>query len=518
MADHPDLAVPDGGDSSLATQLGPFGGTLLPMLFGSIHDGVVTCDEQGNISFVNKAAERLLGLQKGTGKGLGIADIYVTLYESARLPCENACIKVLKSHRAMQNKRLLICIGCDGRERLVFESAAPLFDASRKFCGAILIIREMTDIIDEIRVPHKMESFKTLAAGMANDFNNLLTVITNSLFMARLDLKPDSEKYQILLNAEKAAVQTATLTNQLLSLSGGGRPIMTDVDIKKIITDAAGFAVTDNSIEYRIECDDDLALVSADRGMIDQAVGHVLKNAVQALPDGGEILVRARNTAVDSSMPLPLVDGEYVCVSIRDNGKGIPQENRAKVFDPFFTTRADGHGLGLPLAYAAVRQHGGHLTVESESNGTVVSIYLPSLKRKGADTPQKGSGKGRVLFMDDEELVRRSARRILEYIGFEVHCVDNGDAALAAYAKAMNDGKPFDIVLLDLIVDGGRGGRETVKDILALDRHACVLLSTGFVSDPIVSEYKKHGFAGVITKPYNIAELNATLFLLSRKK
>jgi nitrogen-specific signal transduction histidine kinase/CheY-like chemotaxis protein len=425
---------------------------------------------------------------------------------------------VLKTHRALQNKRLLICIASDGKERLVFESVAPLFDEAHVFHGVILTIRDVTDVVDEIRVPHTMESFKTLAGGMANDFNNLLTVITNSLFMARLDLEATGEKYQLLLNAEKAAVQANVLTNQLLSLAGGGRPVLTEVDIRKIITDAAGFAVTDAAIEYHIRCDADLALVSADRGMIDQAFGHVLKNAVQALPDGGEITVSARNITVDSSMPLPLVDGEYVCVSIWDSGKGIPHENRARVFDPFFTTRSDGHGLGLSLAYAAVRQHGGHITVDSDTNGTTVSIYLPRLNRPGAEKPKKGSGKGRVLFMDDEDLVRRSAQRILEYLGFDVYVVNNGDDAVDAYRKSLDAQQPFDIALLDLIVDNGRGGKDVVDEILALDRDACVVISTGYVSDPVVSEFRKHGFKGAITKPYDIAEMNAMLSQLSRKK
>jgi len=149
--------------------------------------------------------------------------------------------------------------------------------------------------------------------------------------------------------------------------------------------------------------------VSGDRGMLDMAIGNVLKNAVQALPEGGEIQVRAGNVQVDSNMPLPLVDGEYVRVSISDSGKGIPLENKAKVFDPFFTTRPDGRGLGLSLAYSAVRQHGGHVSVESGASGTTVSIYLPSLMRASAEEPKKGSGKGRILFMDDEDFLRHSA-------------------------------------------------------------------------------------------------------------
>jgi two-component system cell cycle sensor histidine kinase/response regulator CckA len=514
MATPSDLQASSAVEGSLAN----LPDSLVTMVLGALVEGVVLCDETGIVSYVNRTAEKLLGLPKGSGKGLKISDIYVTLYEVGRLPCENACLKVLKTHRPLQNKRLLICIACDGGENMVFESAAPLFDASRRFRGVILVIHDVTDMIDEVRLPHKMESFKTLAGCMANDFNNLLTVITNSLFMARLDLKPESEKHQILMNAEHAAVQANTLTNQLLSLAGTGRPVMTEVDIKKIICDAAGFAIADNAIEYTIDCVEDLALVSADRGMIDQAVGHVLKNAVQALPDGGEIKVRASNVDVDSSMPLPLADGEYVRVSIWDSGKGIPHENKSRVFDPFFTTRTDGRGLGLPLAYAAVRQHGGHITVDSETAGTTVSIYLPSLKRTGADKPKQGSGKGRVLFMDDEELVQRSAERILQYIGFDVQIARNGEAALEAYRKSLEANQPFDIVMLDLIVDQGKGGKDIVADILALDKDACIIISTGYVSDPVVSDFGKYGFKGVITKPYNIAEMNAMLSTMGRKK
>jgi CheY-like chemotaxis protein len=228
--------------------------------------------------------------------------------------------------------------------------------------------------------------------------------------------------------------------------------------------------------------------------------------------------VHASNIDVDSSMPLPLIDGEYVCVSIWDSGKGISHENKARVFDPFFTTRSDGRGLGLSLAYAAVRQHGGHIKVDSETNGTTVSIYLPRLKRTGAETPKKGSGRGRVLFMDDEDLVRRSAERILNYLGFDVLVVKNGDNAVDAYKKALDAGQPFDIVLLDFIVSQGRGGKDIVKDILDLDSDACVAISTGYVSDPIVVDYRKYGFKAAITKPYDIAELNAMLSQLTRKK
>jgi len=154
-------------------------------------------------------------------------------YESGRIPCENIFARIAKNHRPVQNKRLLICAAANGSERLILESAAPLFGDSNVFCGAILILRDFTETMDEIRVTDKMESFKTLAGGLANDFNNLLTVITNSLFMARLDLRPDSDKYRLLINAEQAAFQATTLTSQLLSIAGGGRPVLTEVDIRQ---------------------------------------------------------------------------------------------------------------------------------------------------------------------------------------------------------------------------------------------------------------------------------------------
>ncbi len=490
---------------------------LMEMLFGLQADGVILCDSTGRITFLNKSARALIGLSGEAGARIDIMQAYKTFYESGRIPCENIFARIAKNHRPVQNKRLLICAAANGSERLILESAAPLFGDSNVFCGAILILRDFTETMDEIRVTDKMESFKTLAGGLANDFNNLLTVITNSLFMARLDLRPDSDKYRLLINAEQAAFQATTLTSQLLSIAGGGRPVLTEVDIRQIVSSLAGFVITNEAINYDIKYDDDLALVSGDRGMLDMAIGNVLKNAVQALPEGGEIQVRAGNVQVDSNMPLPLVDGEYVRVSISDSGKGIPLENKAKVFDPFFTTRPDGRGLGLSLAYSAVRQHGGHVSVESGASGTTVSIYLPSLMRASAEEPKKGSGKGRILFMDDEDFLRHSANRILAYLGFEVITAADGDEAVRLYKDADVAGNPFDIVILDLMVEQGRGGKEVVGDILACNPGARVVISSGFVSDPVVTKYADYGFCGAITKPYNIAEMNVTLSKLTTK-
>jgi signal transduction histidine kinase/CheY-like chemotaxis protein len=425
---------------------------------------------------------------------------------------------VLDTRLPMQNKRLLLCQAHDGKERLVLESAAPLLDNASQFCGAILILRDISDTIDQMRVADKMESFKTLAGGLANDFNNLLTVITNSLFMARLDLKTDSDKYRILTGAEQAAFQATILTNQLLSIARDGRPVLTDIDLRQVISSLAGFVVNNDAVDYDISFADELAMVSADRGMIDQAIGHVLKNAVQAIPDGGEIKVRAENVTVGPGMALPLSVGEYVRVSISDSGKGIPRENKAKVFDPFFTTKPDGHGLGLSLAYSAIRQHSGHVSVESGANGTTVSLYLPAIKRTGSEKPVKGSGRGRILFMDDEELLRKSAERILSYLGYEVETASNGNEAVAAYSKAMAAGTGYDLVILDLMVDGGRGGKDIIGELIAADPDARVVISSGYVNDPVVTDFEQYGFCGAITKPYNISEMSATLAQLMEKK
>jgi two-component system cell cycle sensor histidine kinase/response regulator CckA len=491
---------------------------LAATLFGLQTDGVIITDTNGKITYCNHAAETLLGLARGTGAGLDITQSYITLFEQGRMPCENACVKVLVSRQAVQNKRLLICFSGSGSERLVLESAAPLFDGSDQFCGTILVVRDFTDMIDQIRVSDKMESFKTLSGGLANDFNNLLTVITNSLFLARLDLKSDCDKSRILLHAEQAAFQATMLTKQLLSIAGGGQPVLTEVDLKQLISSLAGFVVDNDRIEYDIKCDDDLVNVSADRGMIDQAIGNVLKNAVQAMPDGGELHVRAVNVTVDASLPLPLTEGDYVCVTISDSGAGIPQEHKTKVFDPFFTTRPDGHGLGLSFTYSVIRQHGGHVTVDSGKSGTTVSIYLPRLKSRGAPKPEKGMGSGRILFMDDDKLLRHSAGRILSYLGFEVTFACTGDEAVAAYQNSLDTAKTFDIVILDLLVEGGKGGNDAVGEILAIDPGACVVISSGYVSDPVVVDFAKYGFSGAITKPYNISEMSQTLLQLTQRK
>jgi nitrogen-specific signal transduction histidine kinase/ActR/RegA family two-component response regulator len=515
------MCIPSNDNGSGPSNSGNgFTKSLLNGLFGPLLDGVIVCDVKGTITFVNQTAERLLGLplNHGAEESKNIVQSYVTLFESTRTHGENPCIKVLTTKRPLQNKRLLICIGHNNREHLVLESASPLFNDANECCGAILFLKDFTSMADEIRVPHKMESFKTLAGGMANDFNNLLTVINNTLFMARHNEKPGSELFHMLTNAEKASFQATMLTNQLLSIAGGGQPITTEVDLKQIIANITGFVVSNDAINYDIECDNDLSLISADRGMIDQAIGNVLENAVQAIPNGGEIRVRANNIAIDSNLPLPLAEGDYVCVSISDSGAGIPPENKAKVFDPFFTTKPGNLGLGLTLVYSTIRQHNGHVTVESNSAGTTVSMYFPSLKRALGGKPEKSTNKGRILFMDDETLLRHSAERIFTYLGYGTHTVNDGDEALAAYRGSLAQGKPFDIVILDLKVNQGRGGEAIIGELLALDNKAKVVISSGYISDPVVVNFEKYGFCGAIIKPYDITKLNATLSELVKKR
>jgi two-component system, cell cycle sensor histidine kinase and response regulator CckA len=321
----------------------------------------------------------------------------------------------------------------------------------------------------------------------------------------------------LLMDAEKTGFQANVLTNKLFSIAGGGSPVMTECDIKQIISNSAGFVISNDAIEYRIRYGNDLPLILADSGMIDSAFENILKNAVEALPDGGKIMVCADNVHIDSSMPLPLADGEYIRVSVSDTGAGIPLGNKAKVFDPFFTTRPNGQGLGLPLAYAAVRQHGGHITLDSDNSGTTVSMYLPCPGRTSTEKPEKGYGKGTILFMDDEELLRNSATNVLSFLGFNVKTVGNGDEAVIAFREALSSDKPFDIVVLDLIINNGRGGKEIIGEILSMDRNACVVISSGYVNDPVLRDFKKYGFSGAITKPYTIADLNATLSNLSRR-
>ena len=259
-----------------------------------------------------------------------------------------------------------------------------------------------------------------------------------------------------------------------------------------------------------------------DEGQIEQALNNLVLNAVQAMPEGGIVQIEATNTLINVSEELPLTSGKYIKVSIHDSGIGIKESYLPKIFDPYFTTKQKGSGLGLAVAYSILRKHGGHISVKSKlGQGTTFTLCLPASNKAplqeglpGEDLP---AGEGKILVMDDEEMVRTLVSKFLEHLGYEVEFAAEGVEAIERYQQALESGKPFDDVILDLTVPGGMGGKETIKGLLTMDPAVRAIVSSGYSNDPVMADFEKYGFAGVIPKPYRISSLSTILNAILKK-
>jgi PAS domain S-box-containing protein len=385
--------------------------------------------------------------------------------------------------------------------------------------GILWDITEQRLLEEERLKTQKLESVGTLAGGIAHDFNNLLQGIFGYISMAKLSLDQREKALAMLEQAEEVLHQSVNLTTQLLTFSKGGKPVKKVIRLKPVIESAVRLALSGSRVDYLIDIDERLSPVEADEGQIGQVIQNIVLNADQAMPEGGRVKITARNTqAPGPDVPPTLGQGSYVKVSIRDSGIGIPEKYLPKIFDPYFTTKEKGSGLGLATSYSIVRNHGGVIDVRSEvARGSTFTIYLPATamvaEQPAAARPaaMRPSRKGKVLVMDDEEVVRMVAGELIRELGHEAEFAEDGGAAVARYRTAMEAGNPFDVVILDLTIRGGMGGRETVQKLREIDPQVKAVVSSGYSDDDAVSEYRKYGFQAFLKKPYDIDKLRETL-------
>jgi two-component system, cell cycle sensor histidine kinase and response regulator CckA len=368
----------------------------------------------------------------------------------------------------------------------------------------------------QLRHVQKLESLGILAGGIAHDFNNILTAILGNITLARAGLSSGGEEHELLNEAEKAAIHARDLTKQLLTFSKGGRPVKGVISIEQVIRDSASFALRGS----RAKCEFDLASglwpVDADAGQLVQVFNNLLINAHQAMPGGGRVRVTAANRRVGPAEGLPLAPGNYIEASVQDQGSGILEENISRIFDPYFTTKETGSGLGLAVVFSIIKSHHGHITVQSKPGvGTIFSLLLPAASQlppaKTAAAPGARPGAGRILVMDDEEMLRIVAARMFKRMGYEAVCVSDGAAAVDQYQEAAAAGKPFDVVIMDLTIPGGMGGREAVQKLRAIDPNVRAIVSSGYSVDPVMADYKTYGFCAVMMKPYTLEMLETAL-------
>lgn len=405
-----------------------------------------------------------------------------------------------------------------GKEIWVLISARFLYDQGKPR-GAAVVVHEITEkkkMEEEIQKAKKLESLGILSGGIAHDFNNFLTAILGNLALAKLDTDPALEAYRLLEEAEKAAARAKDLTLQLLTFSKGGVPVKKLASLKEVIRESAEFVLRGSKAKPNFSFPEDLWSAEVDTGQISQVIQNLLINGDQAMPQGGTIEVMAENVSFQDGSKNPVAPGKYIKITVQDRGLGIPEEHLSRIFDPYFTTKQKGSGLGLATAYSIIKKHEGHVEVHSIlGEGTTFRIFLPASEKPAPPKMKKGknpmNGNGRVLVMDDEEMIRGMFDKLLSRMGYEVESAREGNEAVSLYQRARESGRTFDAVILDLTVPGGLGGKETLEQLRGLDPGVKAIVSSGYSNDPILSKYQDYGFMGVVAKPFDLSQLSSTL-------
>ncbi len=404
----------------------------------------------------------------------------------------------------------------------VLVSAAMTVSGERRDLIAMISdVTKQKELEAELARAHKLEALGVLAGGIAHDFNNILATILGSVTLAKRAARRDpqgaSRLKSLLESAQKATLRAKDLTGQLLTFSKGGDPVVKSTSLKEVLLEAAEFALIETTVEQSIEIADDLWPANVDTSQISQVFSNLIINANQAMPDGGTISIRAENL-VDESGDRPLLQHtRYVHVAVSDTGIGIEEEVLPRIFDPYFTTKPDGNGLGLATSFSIVRRHGGQITVRSQQGyGTTFDVYLPAAGHDAAPTratpwPVPQGGAGRILVMDDDAAVLQIATDMLEELGYEVTQTSTGEQAVTRYKERAGTDRPFDVVMMDLTVPGAMGGREAIEHLLAFDPTVTAIVLSGYNDDPVIADYQRFGFKGRMKKPFTLEEMDRVI-------
>ncbi len=493
---------------------------LNELILSTAGEGIYGLDLNGNTTFVNPAAAEMIGWKPEELLGLNQHNVLHhskpdgSPYPSEKCPIY-AALKDGEVHR-VDNE---VFWRKDGSSFPVEYISTPMRNKEGDIEGAVVVFRDMTErkkAEEEQNKTHKLESIGTLAGGIAHDFNNLLAAIRNNVYLSKMLADRKSEIYENMESVEKIIERADNLTHQLLTFAKGGSPVKKTASIIELIKESAEFALKGSKVKTEYNVTDNIMPVDMDEGQMNQVIHNLILNAAQSMPQGGTIRISTENSHLGPETKIPLQAGEYVKIVIQDQGIGITEEHLKNVFDPYFTTKEMGRGLGLSITYSIIKNHTGHISVESETGtGTTFTTYLPAsenhIKEKVTGEHAFIAGEGKVLIMDDEEIMRESTEKLLRLNGYETESAKDGDEAIALYKKAMESSKPFDAVILDLTVRGGMGGEEAIKKLHELDPNVKAIVSSGYSDNPVLSNFREYGFSGVFAKLDEVEELGKTL-------
>jgi PAS domain S-box-containing protein len=478
------------------------------LILESMTEGVLEVTREGRIVYANPTALALIGVPEEHLLGSTFNDVFHD-GEGARM---RGFLEMKES--APQCLLEDFPLTLNGKQ-----VSLKMLPVKNGLAGFLIILEDVTErkrLEARLIEAQKMEAIGALAGGIAHDFNNALMAIIGNITLAKIQAKTEDKVCAKLDEAERASWKARDLTQQLLPLSKGGKPIKRAVSIPTLLEEVCCAVLSDTNVQCALSLPPDLWMAEIDANQIRQALANLLSNAVQAMPAGGVIEVRAENAVEGSDRVSPSSEAEkYVKISIRDQGGGIPEEHLGHLFEPYFTKGAS-RGLGLAITHTIISKHGGRIAVESAVGmGTTFRILLPAGATKAPpEADVQGAvncGKGKVLVMDDEDMVREVAADMLRYLGCSVALARDGSEAIELYKKARQTNEPFDVVILDLTVPNGMGGKETIQELLKIDPQVKAIVSSGYSNDPIMAEYQEHGFCEVLGKPYRMSELSSEL-------
>jgi PAS domain S-box-containing protein len=504
---------------------------LLMITLNSLTEGVIAVDAGGRIFLIHEAALQLTGYSRMEALEQPFSGILYVMNDQTSEPVDIFSTK-LSTH--------LILVTRDLKEIMVAIHHSPIKPADGSIIGSVIIVEDISEkhkTEQELYRADKLESLGILAGGIAHDFNNLLAAILSNIQLAQMKYRKNEDIERYLQESIASTHRASELTRQLLTFSKGGAPVKKAASLAELICDTAQFVLRGSTVKAECQIPETLWPVEVDTGQISQVIHNLVINAKHAMPKGGILQISAANITIESARPgvAPMgahhrfQPGNYIKIVVKDHGVGIPAENLSKIFDPYYTTKKEGSGLGLATSYSIIKQHDGYLEVESEVGvGTTFYIYLPALSqpfisaandklalaREAAVTGERL----KILLMDDEEIILKSVGEMLRDYGHHVVLVPDGEIAIESYRKALAYGAPFDVVIMDLTVPGGMGGQEAITHLRNIDPQVTAIVSSGYANDPIISDYQSFGFCGVVTKPYKFDELNEVLKRLGERK